>query len=86
MRTVTRWLLTTFLQVIILERGEEGGRENSGGGEWESEVGKEETTRGIRQKGLKSHGEYNRAVADCASFINSEASWIEERAMRKATC
>lgn len=38
------------------------------------------------RRGLKSHGEYNRAVADCASFINSEASWIEERAMRKATC
>lgn len=38
------------------------------------------------RRGLKSHGEYKRAVADCASFINSETSWTEERAMRKATC
>lgn len=33
--------------------------------------------------GLKSHGAYNRTVADLASIINSEASWIKEGAMMK---
>lgn len=65
-------------------RGNEREEWRRGGGE--EKVGKEELQEEHDRKGLKSHGKYNRDVADCASFINSEASWIKERAMRKATC
>lgn len=65
-------------------------RKRSGGGRGENERGEGEGgwkggnyKRNMKEGDCGLSGEYNRAVADCASFINSEASWVRKELREK---